>query len=166
MFPQNNLAGQGLKLLWASYQIRKIAGCACAGNAGNVFPGNPGACATRNFTYLVRGPCPLQWQAMLAPSTMQLIEAMWCMHYSDVIKGAIASQITSLPIVYLIVYSGTSQMKISKLRVTGLCAGNSPSPVNSPHKGPVTRKMFPLDDVIMYADQIYGLPPNRRHVII
>ena len=25
-------------VLWASYQIRKIAGCACAGNAGNVFP--------------------------------------------------------------------------------------------------------------------------------
>ena len=23
---------------WASYQIRKIAGCACAGNAGNVYP--------------------------------------------------------------------------------------------------------------------------------
>ena len=23
---------------WASYQIRKIADCACAGNAGNVFP--------------------------------------------------------------------------------------------------------------------------------
>ena len=27
-----------LSLQWASYQIRKIAGCACAGNAGNVFP--------------------------------------------------------------------------------------------------------------------------------
>ena len=40
--------------------------------------------------------------------------------------------------------------KTSKLRVTGLCAGNSPGPVNSPHKGPVTRKMFPFDDVIMY----------------
>ena len=25
-------------VVWASYQIRKIAGCACAGNAGNVFP--------------------------------------------------------------------------------------------------------------------------------
>ena len=36
-----------------------------------------------------------------------------------------------------------------KLRVTGLCVGNSPGPVNSPHKGPVTRKMFPFDDVIM-----------------
>ena len=34
--------------------------------------------------------------------------------------------------------------KTSKLRVTGLCG-----PVNSPHKWPVTRKMFPFDDVIM-----------------
>ena len=25
--------------VWASCQIRKSAGCACAGNAGNVFPG-------------------------------------------------------------------------------------------------------------------------------
>ena len=41
--------------------------------------------------------------------------------------------------------------KTSKLRVTGLCVGNSPGPVNSPHKGPVTRKMFPFDDVIMKA---------------
>ena len=41
--------------------------------------------------------------------------------------------------------------KTSKLRVTGLCVGNSPGPVNSPHKGPVTRKMFPFDDVIMNA---------------
>ena len=39
--------------------------------------------------------------------------------------------------------------KTSKLHVTGLFVGNSPGPVNSPHKGPVTRKMFPFDDVIM-----------------
>ena len=37
--------------------------------------------------------------------------------------------------------------KTWKLRVTGLCVGNSP--VTSPHKRPVKRKMFPLDDVIM-----------------
>ena len=36
--------------------------------------------------------------------------------------------------------------KISKLRVTDLCQW----PVNSPHKGPVTRKMFPFDDVIRW----------------
>ena len=39
--------------------------------------------------------------------------------------------------------------KTSNLHVTGICAGNSPGAVNSPHKGPVTRKMFPFDDVIM-----------------
>ena len=40
--------------------------------------------------------------------------------------------------------------KISKIRVAGLYVETSPGPVNSPHKGPVTRKMFPFDDVIMY----------------
>ena len=39
--------------------------------------------------------------------------------------------------------------KTSKLRVTGLCVGNSPGPMNSPHKGSVTRKTFSFDDVIM-----------------
>ena len=49
--------------------------------------------------------------------------------------------------------------KTSKLRVTGLCVGNSPGPVTSPHKGPVTRKMFPFDDVIMnsYRNNIVTL---------
>ena len=37
--------------------------------------------------------------------------------------------------------------KTSKPRVAGLCVGNSP--VNSPHKWPITRNMFPFDDVIM-----------------
>ena len=34
--------------------------------------------------------------------------------------------------------------KISKLRVTGLCEGNSAVTGGFPHKGPVTRKMFHL----------------------
>ena len=56
-----------------------------------------------------------------------------------------ASQITSLTSVY----SRRRSKKTSKLRVTGLCEGNSPWPVNSPHKGPVTRKKFPFDAVII-----------------
>ena len=53
-----------------------------------------------------------------------------------------ASQITSLTIVYSTVYS--------KLRVTGLYERNSPVTVEFPtHKGPVKRKMFLFDDVIM-----------------
>ena len=39
--------------------------------------------------------------------------------------------------------------KTSKLRVTGFCAGIHRWPVNSPHKWPITRIMFPGDDVIM-----------------
>ena len=49
--------------------------------------------------------------------------------------------------------SGRRSKKTSKLRVTGLCAGNSPGSVSSPHKWPVTRKMFPFDDVIMNYGQ-------------
>ena len=40
--------------------------------------------------------------------------------------------------------------KTSKLRVTGLREGNSPVTGESPHKGSVTRKMFPFNDVIMH----------------
>ena len=53
--------------------------------------------------------------------------------------------------------------KTSKLRVTGLCAGNSPVPVNSPHKGPVTRKMFPFDDVIMMFYTLHGI--SRKYFL-
>ena len=56
--------------------------------------------------------------------------------------GTMVTQITILAIVYLTVYSHADKKK-AKLRVSGLCTGNSP------HKWPVTRKMFPFDDVIM-----------------
>ena len=46
--------------------------------------------------------------------------------------------------------------KISKLCVTGPCAGIHRRPVNFPHKGPVTRKMFPFDDVIMETREYSG----------
>ena len=39
--------------------------------------------------------------------------------------------------------------KTSKLRVTGLCEGNSQVICEFPAQGPVTRKIFPFDDVIM-----------------
>ena len=50
--------------------------------------------------------------------------------------------------------------KTSKLRVTGLCVGSSPGPVNSPHKGPVTRKIFPFDDVIMLMKMSGSILPK------
>ena len=47
-------------------------------------------------------------------------------HYNDVIISEVASQFTSLAIVYSTVYSRRRSKKTSKLRATCLCAGNSP----------------------------------------
>ena len=44
----------------------------------------------------------------------------------NIAVGAMASQITKLTIVYSTVYSGVDQRKKWKLRITGLCALNSP----------------------------------------
>ena len=70
-------------------------------------------------------------------------------HYSDVIMGAMASQITILTIVYSAVYSGADQTKFQSSASLAFVRGIHRWPVNSPHKVPVTRKMFPFDDVIM-----------------
>ena len=74
-------------------------------------------------------------------------------HYSDVIMGTIAYQITSLTIVYSTVYSGTDQRKHQSSASLAFVRGIHRRPVNSPHKGPVTRKMSPFDDVIMWSLQ-------------
>ena len=70
-------------------------------------------------------------------------------HYSDVITSTIASQITSLTSVYWTVYWDADQRKYHSSASLAFVRGIHRWPVNSPHKGPVTRKMFPFDDVIM-----------------
>ena len=70
-------------------------------------------------------------------------------HYNDVIMGTIASQITNLAVVYSIVYSDADQRKHQSSASLAFVRGNHRGPVNSPHKWPVTRKMFPIDGVIM-----------------
>ena len=70
-------------------------------------------------------------------------------HYDDVIMSAIASRITSFTTVYLIVHSRADQRKHQSSASLAFVRGIHRRPVNSPHKGPVTRKMVPFDDVIM-----------------
>ena len=65
---------------------------------------------------------------------------------------AMASQITSLTIVDSIVYSGADQSKHQSSVSLAFVRGIHRGPVNSPHKWPVPRKMFPFDDVIMVFD--------------
>ena len=72
-----------------------------------------------------------------------------CIHYSDVIMRTMASQITSLTIVCSIPYSDTDKSSASLAFVRGIHRW----PVNSPHKGTVTGKVFPFDDVIKFTEK-------------
>ena len=69
------------------------------------------------------------------------------LHYNDVIMCTIASQITSLTIVY----SDADKKNIKSSASLGFVRGIHRGPVNSPHKWPVTRNMLPFYDVIMQA---------------
>ena len=63
--------------------------------------------------------------------------------------GAMASQITSLTMVYSTVHSGADK-KNQSAALLAFVRGIHRWPVDSPHKWPVTRKLFSFDDVIMY----------------
>ena len=75
-------------------------------------------------------------------------------HYDDVIMSEIASQITSLTIVYSTVHSGADQSKHQSSASLAFVWEIHRWPVNFPHKWPVTRKVFPFDDVIMNSIEV------------
>ena len=77
------------------------------------------------------------------------VRGIYINHYGDVIMDTIASQITSLAIVFSTVYLDIDQRKHQSSASLAFVWGIHRGPVNSPHKWPVTRKMFPFDDVIM-----------------
>ena len=89
-------------------------------------------------------------QSILEPAMLYL-STNDPVHYSDVMMGVIASQITSVVIIYSTVYSGADQRKYQSSASLAFVQGLHRRPVNSPHKWSVTRKMFPFDDVIMFC---------------
>ena len=96
-----------------------------------------------------------QWRGPHLPISQQ----MWhwkrkyiVNHYSDIMMP-MASQITSLRIVYSTVYSGTDQRKHQSFTSLACVRGIHRWPVNSLHKGQVTWIMFPFYDVIMTRHQ-------------
>ena len=98
------------------------------------------------------------WINFITVGITRIITAHTSRHYSDVIMGSIASQITSLTIVYSAVYSDADQRKHQSSASLSFVRGIHRGHVNSPHKWPVTRKMFPFDDVIM----AYFAEPTRH----
>ena len=75
-------------------------------------------------------------------------------HYHDVIMSAMASQITSLMIVYSAVYSGADQRKHQNSTSIAFVWDIHRLPVNSPHTGPVTQKVFSFNGVSKCTDGV------------
>ena len=73
-----------------------------------------------------------------------ITRSFWPRHYNDVIMGTIASQITSLTIVYSIVYSDADQTKHQSSASLAFVRGIHRGPVNSPHKCQLRGKCFHL----------------------
>ena len=73
----------------------------------------------------------------------------------------LASQITSLPVVCSIVYSDVNQRKHQSSASLAFVREIHRGPVNFPHKWPVTRKMFPFDDVIMVRSPTVMSPTHN-----
>ena len=78
-------------------------------------------------------------------------QAIITTHYSDIIMSTMASQITGIPIVCSTVCSGADQRKYQSSALLAFLRGILRWPLDSPHKGPVTRIMFSFDDVIMQS---------------
>ena len=92
-------------------------------------------------------------------------------HYNDVIMGTIASRITSFMIVFSTVYSDADKRKHQSSASLAFVRGIHREPVNSPHKWPVTRKMFPFEDVIMSLYDLtmlvsHGFRSISGHVLV
>ena len=90
------------------------------------------------------------WPHELRPVVLlSLLAQQKTCHCNDVIMNAIASQITSLMIVYSTVYSDADKRKHQSSASLVFVRGIQRWPMNSLHKRPVTRKMLSFDDVIM-----------------
>ena len=89
-----------------------------------------------------------------------------CVHDSDVIMITVPSQITGVSIICSTVCLGTDQRKHQSPASLAFVRGIHRSPVDSPHKRPVTRKIFALDGVIMiwhvHRDVVAPLPWRTR----
>ena len=87
---------------------------------------------------------PQQCPVCPCPDIILLIQFITVMSYS-------ASQITSVTISYPTVCSGADQREFQSSASLAFVRGIHLWPVHSPHKWPVTQKMFPFDYITMYS---------------
>ena len=101
-------------------------------------------------------PSKCQWTAVAIHIQLKLanpsLDFNFTYHYSDVIMSVMQSQITSVSIVCSMVCLGTDQRKLQSSASLAFVWGIHRWPVNSLHKRPVTRKIFPFHDVLTMTD--------------
>ena len=97
------------------------------------------------------GWCSFFNKALIKYSWVSLCGAFVLNHYNDVIMSAMASQTTGVSTVCSSVCSGADQRKHQSSASVAFMRGIHRWPVDYPHKRPVTLKMFPFDDVIMFT---------------
>ena len=122
-------------------------------------------------TYLALCAVIKQWLVdsphhMLRPRTKSFIFSFY--YYNDVIMSTTTYQITRVSVVYSIICLCADQRKHQSSASLAFVRGIHRWPVNSSHKGPVTRKMVPFDDVIMLGSACTCSPiavSNRLQVL-
>ena len=107
-------------------------------------------CAVIKFSHFSSHPSTCMPYKRIMTQFAAVVVGLSFFRYNDVIMNVMASLITSLTIFYPIVYPGEDQRKHQSSASLAFVRGIHQWPVNSPHKGPVTRKMFPFDDVVMH----------------
>ena len=102
----------------------------------------------------------LSWSTSKKTSNLRITSA-FLEHYGDIIMSAMASQITGVSMICSTVCSGADQRMHQSSASLAFERGIHRWPVNSPHKRPVTRKMFPFDDVIMDTAVCWLIPLTK-----
>ena len=103
-----------------------------------------------NIAVVVRGLFRLIRHLKIKPEEQARFWSFKWTHYNDVIMGAMASRITCVSVVCSNVCSGAHQRKHQSSSSLAVVRGIHRWLVNSSHKGPVTRKMLPFNDIIMF----------------
>ena len=100
------------------------------------------------LSMILYGVLWIRWRQYLATLQVMISKCIkplkWCHNERDGVS------ITGVSIAYSTVCSGANQRKHQSSASLAFARGIHLWPVNSPHKGPATRKMFPFDDVIMW----------------
>ena len=86
-------------------------------------------------------------------------------HYNNFIMGTMTSQITDVSIAYSTICSGADQRNHQSSASLAYVWEIHRWPVNSPRKGPVTRKMFPFDCIMMTSDSELWPQPRTSALI-